>query len=633
MKKRKLAMSITASFLVIISLVVFFVVKNSSNASRNREIKTGESLSTIAEVEENSGTTNSYSNKDKTYITTYIGYGYNVATKGYIHENNVNKSAVDNMIFNISTSNSTENNIRDTYVKVDNCSRTIEKETIDGRSVEEYMKEFKATLAAKKFNFTNKLNWVPFVNDIYAEVGGTFNRTSLSSSKTAYITDTMTKKASTVTWMLEEKDYYQYLTDNFKRDIMELEPEELFSKYGTHFFRSVVLGGKLKYTATIKADSEKTLNEASATFKTSVNNSEKSNTDKVTGNRYNWCTEEPKDTVSYNDGKENTNMTIDCKAYCYGGLATSYSDKFNEVASNIASIVLNKVTTQTSQEEYKYMNNEYNTWLDSVDNAPALIDIIDQYSLYPIWDLLDYFPDNDPTISDEKVKERKEELEKAFDEYGLDNYNSIIKKYENEVEDSLYTEIESEVTGVNNLSSYDKSKKLSDEEAEIHKDFKLGNMYVTNAGKTSAGSYMLNDSSFEVSYKLAQDPYNLPLSDEFAKKYAKHSLVSDISHVGKVNGYGDIFSFWKEFSPLKGGYYVQVVYNDNQTDCCSGNNLLKKKNNGDSIVMYTSKPSEVEKHGGVSEIKVLFLYKTQAISNVTFSPSYKWIQEGSIKFQ
>ena len=52
MKKRNLAMSITASFLVIISLVVFFVVKNSSNASRNREIKTGESLSTIAEVED-----------------------------------------------------------------------------------------------------------------------------------------------------------------------------------------------------------------------------------------------------------------------------------------------------------------------------------------------------------------------------------------------------------------------------------------------------------------------------------------------------------------------------------------------------------------------------------------------------
>ena len=201
------------------------------------------------------------------------------------------------------------------------------------------------------------------------------------------------------------------------------------------------------------------------------------------------------------------------------------------------------------------------------------------------------------------------------------------------MEDSLFTEIGSELTVVSYLSSYDKSQKLSDEEAEIHKDFKLGNMYVTNAGKTSAGSYMLNDSSFEVSYKLAQDPYNLPLSDEFAKKYAKHSFVSDISHVGKVNGYGDIFSFWKEFSPLKGGYYVQVVYNDNQTDCCSGNNLLKKKNNGDSIVMYTSKPSEVEKHGGVSEIKVLFLYKTQAISNVTFSPAYKWIQEGSIKFQ
>ena len=633
MKKRKLAISITASCLVIISLVVFCVVKNSSKASRNREIKTGENLSTIAEVEDYTGTTNSSFNREKSYITTYIGYGYNVATKGYIHENNVNKSAVDNMIFNISTSSGADNNIRDTYVKIDNCSRTIEKETIDGRSIEGYMKEFKANLAAKKFSFTDKLNWIPFVNDIYAEVGGKFNRTSLSSSKTAYITDTMTKKTSTVTWMLEEKDYYQYLTDNFKKDVMELEPEELFSKYGTHFFRSVVLGGKLKYTATIKADSEKTLNEASATFKTSVNNSENSNKDKVTCNGYNWCTEEPKDTVSYNNGNQNTNMTIDCKAYCYGGLATSYNDKFGDVASKIASIVLNKVTNEKSQEEYSYMNNEYSTWLTSVDNAPALIDVIDQYSLYPIWDLLDYFPDNDPTISDEKVKERKEELEKAFDEYGLENYNSIIKKYENEVENSLFTEIESEVTGVRYLSSYDKRQKLSDEKAEIHKDFKLGNMYVTNAGKTSAGKYMLNDSSFEVSYKLAQDPYNLPLSESFAKKYVKHSLVSDVSYLGKVNGYGDIFSFWKQFAPLKGGYYVQVVYNDNQTDCTSGNNLLKKKNNGDSMVMYTSKPSEVEKHGGVSEIKVLFLYKTQAISNVTFSSSYKWLQEGSIKFQ
>lgn len=275
----------------------------------------------------------------------------------------------------------------------------------------------------------------------------------------------------------------------------------------------------------------------------------------------------------------------------------------------------------------------YNNWLKSVDNCPALIDIRDQYSLYPIWDLLDYFPDNDPTISDREAKARKEELEEAFNEYGLENYNSIVKKYENETEDSLYTEIESNVTGVNYLSSYDKTQKISDKEAEIHKDFNLGNMYVTNAGKTSDGKYMLNDSSFEVSYKLAQDPNNLPLNEDLAEEYVKHYLVSDLSHVGKVNGYGNIFSFWKQFAPLKGGYYVQVIYNDNQTDCYSGNNLLKKKNNGDSVVMYTSDAAEVEKHGGVSEIKVLFLYKTQAISYKSFSPIYKWLQEGSIKFE
>ena len=158
-------------------------------------------------------------------------------------------------------------------------------------------------------------------------------------------------------------------------------------------------------------------------------------------------------------------------------------------------------------------------------------------------------------------------------------------------------------------------------------------MYVTNAGKTSDGKYMLNDSSFEVSYKLSEDPNNLPLEGDFEEAYVKHTLISDMNYVGQVKGYGNIFSFWKQFAPLKGGYYVQVIYNDNQTDCYSGNNLLKKKNNGDSVVMYTSDASEVEKHGGVSEIKVLLLYKTQAISYIKLSPVYRWLQEGSIKFE
>ena len=163
------------------------------------------------------------------------------------------------MIFKISDSSKNEkNSIRDTLIKVDSGSRTIEKEVIDGRSVDSYVKQFSTTLSDKKLNLAgDKYNWIPFVKDVYFEVGGQFARNSLGTCKTAYVTDTITKKSATVTWMLPEKEYYNYLTDQFKKDLLELEPADLFEKYGTHFFRSVVLGGKIQYTANIKALQDK----------------------------------------------------------------------------------------------------------------------------------------------------------------------------------------------------------------------------------------------------------------------------------------------------------------------------------------------------------------------------------------
>ena len=663
MKKRKLVIGVGFSAIGILCLCLVLLIKNISNASRNENIRTGETLSTIEEVESSVSTYSSSSrtnvNRD---ITTYIGYGYNVATKGYIHEKNVNASSVDNMIFKMSQSSSNEQyNIRKTYVKVDNASRTVEKQFIDARDVNSYIKQFKLNLDNKKFNLVSeKASWVPFIKDAYVEIDGQFSKTNLSTAKTAYVTDTMVKKSASITWMLSEKEYYNYLTDNFKQDLMDMEPEKLFDKYGTHFLRNVILGGKLEYTANIKASTDKVIDKAAASFKLGVslkNNSsnttvtqndstEVQNNDEIIqapatsgmNNRNSNVKTSGNDKTypfSYDKSKTDTNVVINCKANVYGGDANKYSDSFSAIASEIANITLESLDDKNSSNSINNKpnsntsNNNYNEWLSSVDNYPALIDIRDQYSLYAIWDLLDYFPDNDPTISEREAVARKEELIEAFNEYGLDNYNNIIKKYENETEDSLFTEIESEVTGVDYLSVYDRDDKLSENDAKIHEGFKLGNVYVTNAGKTSDGKYMLNDSSFEVSYKLAQDPNNLPLDSDL---YYKHKLVSDLTHVSSVNGYGNIFSFWKQYAPMKGGYYVQVIYNDNQSDSESGCNLLKKKNKGDSVVMYTSKPDEVEKHGGVKEIKVLFIYKTQASSLLT-SPFYKWLQEGTITFE
>ena len=628
MKKRKCAFEI---FIICVGIAVIVLVLFMQY--KGRAATTDNSYLTIASCEKN--------------FTPYIGYGYNVATKGYIHEKNINASAADNFIFNMTNSDKDDvKTIMNTNVKVDNSSKLVETSTIEGKDIKAYVEQFKMNITKKKFTFIDKLDWIPFVTDVYGEVGGTFNKKNTTTRKSAFVKNTVEVRDCSITWMLEEENYYKYLNNRFKKDLLDMEPNELFSKYGTHFFRSVILGGKLEYKASITANTSSALNAAVAQFKIKVNDLANATSATPTptatqnwmGRGNNSPSPQDIDEISNVNGSKNWNISIDCSSYCYGGSTNQYSSVFSTIADNIASDV--NINVEGKGENAKMTSNDislktvdmatsYNNWLGTVGASPALIDIRDQYSLYPIWDLLDYFQDNDPTISEREAVARKEELKKAFNEYGLDNYNNIIKKYENETEDSLFTEIESEVTGVDYLSVYDRDDKLSENDAKIHEGFKLGNVYVTNAGKTSDGKYMLNDSSFEVSYKLAQDPNNLPLDSDL---YYKHKLVSDLTHVSSVNGYGNIFSFWKQYAPMKGGYYVQVIYNDNQSDSESGCNLLKKKNKGDSVVMYTSKPDEVEKHGGVKEIKVLFIYKTQASSLLT-SPFYKWLQEGTITFE
>lgn len=627
---KKIICVILVGVLLSSSIITIFCVTRSSRASQ--EIKTGDSLVAIKDYEVSN---------DQTGISTYLGYGYNVTEKGYIHENNINASSVDNFIFNMQ-SNGSKKCIQDTFIKVDNGSRVIDKNYIDARSVESYLKQFNANISKKKFELPGKItSWIPFVSDVYVEVGGQFNKTNTTTSKTAYVKDTMTKKAASITWMLEEEDYYEYLTESFKEDLMELEPKDLFDKYGTHFFRSVILGGKLEYSAKITASSERDLNTATASFKLNVNKeSDKAQSTTTNGNRNN-NNNNGEDQVSYQDNSRVSNVTIDCTAYCYGGAANSYSDSFSNIARNIANTTLTDLA-QDQSSRYGTTDNQaditidqvglstYDEWLRSIDKFPALIDIRDKYSLYAVWDLLDYFPDNNPEISEAEAEERKQVLQEAFNEIGQENYDNIVKKYENETSDSLYTEIETDLSVVHPYSSYDKNHPLKDEYAKINDGTKIGRMYITNAGKTSDGKYMLNDNSFEISYKLEQDPNLLSVGET---KYTNHRLISDLNRVSSVPGYGNIFSFWKQFAPRKGGYYVQVVYKNNQTDSCAENNLLGKKNKGDSVKLYTSDISKVETNGGVAEINVLLVYMTETSTNGFFPMEYRWLQEGTIKFE
>ena len=101
---KKIICVILVGVLLSSSIITIFCVTRSSRASQ--EIKTGDSLVAIKDYEVSN---------DQTGISTYLGYGYNVTEKGYIHENNINASSVDNFIFNMQ-SNGSKKCIQDTFI-------------------------------------------------------------------------------------------------------------------------------------------------------------------------------------------------------------------------------------------------------------------------------------------------------------------------------------------------------------------------------------------------------------------------------------------------------------------------------------------------------------------------------------
>ncbi len=290
----------------------------------------------------------------------YIGYGYDVIGSSYVNSKEVKKNY---RIFDQSKI------LEQRLIKTN--ERDSKDEYTSGDSLSSYQQSVEA-----------KLNTKLKVGKAFSgSLGAKFQSTSETTASVLFYEYRHSTVCYTLVLQCDFNDYRSMVTDAFKRDIMSLDIGTLFERYGTHFITSAVMGGRFDLNYTMQSSKQIDTSKLSASLDTTFKA---------------WSVNVNADAIISveNTAKEN-GCTIHSEGNVIGG-------------------------------DYVQLNNEkailanYQKWLSTIENKPALIGICDINSLVPIWELLG---------DSEAEQARKAELQRVFEKYGQDSYDALLERY------------------------------------------------------------------------------------------------------------------------------------------------------------------------------------------------------------
>lgn len=609
MNKKNKCLAGILSMALVATLVGGTIMGVSAN-QREKSNVTGQSVSTIKEFE-------------STGVSTYIGQGYDVISKGYINAGDITR---DHYIFNVQD---TENgkSIRDTNIIVDTGTNTYKDYQVKSDSQSELIKNFNTTINAK---LTVDQPWFPFTQ-ITPSISASYTDNKDYKNYTYYKKTVRKLDTEYATWLVKEDDYYDYLTDEFKKDVVSMDAQALFSKYGTHFLKSVELGGRLDFTYALESDSKKDIDDVSVLLDLNVDNV----LSKITEGA-NKLKESGKKAVQATSGEKVINQDTEQKNFEFG---TDITRKVKNVKANLYITCFggNRIEFSSVGGENGFDKDgnfvsvnggegNVRDWIGSVAGKPALVGVPSSDSLVPVWTLLDgMFANGD--ITEEVYNARKAELEEAFNKYGKDNFEKITNSdFRNEVASVQPIEVESKSVAVKTNTNFDKKYTLGDKVQALHKESPLGTVILVNA-KKNGENYATTNKGLKIRFRLDQDPKSLSSG---TSKLRNHRLALSTC-MGTVDGYGKVFGT-KLLGLGKGAYYVQVTYNDQTTETITGTNVLKNVNKNDTITLLDADKLAVDQHDGIDKVSVVFLHTTKANNVLGVGYVQDWITENVFNF-
>ena len=596
---------------------------------RNQSKVTGQSVSTINEYE-------------STGASTYIGHGYDVISQGYVNAGDVEKT---NFIFNIQDTQSGKG-IRNTNIVVDNGSNKYQDYQFSSESKSDLITKYNNSLGLNLGNggvnhSQDSYNspildlgiFTKITPSISANISAGLNVDNTYGKKSYYKKSIREIDTEYATWLLDEKDYYDYLTDNFKNDVVNLDAMKLFEKYGTHFLKSVKLGGRLDLTYALESEDSEKLRKVSSNLDLQVNNVFE---ELLTLSERKYATADPNATVDPNATKtpeedktqKQYNKDESKKGFQFGNNVDVVRN-INNVQANMYIACYGGKTegfASLSADNTINLSDGAKDWLKNVPNKPAVIGVLDDHSLYPVWDLLDGLYENGD-ITEEVYKSRKAELEETFVKYGKDNFERIVSSdARKEMSSVKPIELETKSVAVRTETNFNKKYTLNEKFQALHEGSPLGTLILVNA-KENGDSYSATSRGLKIRFRLDQDAKKL--SSGTSKLFA-HRLISSTC-MGTVNGYGKVFGT-KLLGLGKGAYYVQVTYNDQTTEKLTGTNVLKGVNKNDTITLLDSANLDVDQHDGIDKVSVVFLHSTAANSSTLRGYAQDWITEYELNF-
>lgn len=290
----------------------------------------------------------------------YIGYGYNVIDSSYVNANEVKWQYP---IFD------TEK-LKQQRLLI-NKERNTNDEYISGNSMESYQENFMAKLESK----------LKVKKAFSASLKGKYESTSESTASALFYEYRHSTAYYRLYLQCDFQEYKNMLTDSFKRDLMNLDIPSLFQYYGTHLITSAAMGGRFDINYTMLSDKVIDTQKLSASMDTTLKA---------------WSVDVNVDASAEISSKATSNnCTIHTESNTIGG---------GSVAMNNEKAIL----------------TNYQKWLSTIEESPALIGICDINSLYPIWNLLG---------DSNEEQARKKEISDYFTKYGDEAYRETLKMF------------------------------------------------------------------------------------------------------------------------------------------------------------------------------------------------------------
>lgn len=291
----------------------------------------------------------------------YIGYGYDVIGSSYVNSREVK---VNYPIFD------RDKLLNQRLIKFN--ERDSQDEYISGNSMESYQAEFESKLKTK----------LKISKAFSASLNTKYKATTSSTASALFYEYRHSTVCYSLVLQCDFEEYKNMLASSFKRDLMSLDLPTLFSHYGTHLITSAIMGGRFDLNYTMLSNANIDTSKLSADLDTTLKA---------------WCVDASVSaSVDIEEKAKQNECDISTYSKVYGG---DYIAMQNE----------------------KAILSNYQKWLSTIEDKPALIGIRDVNSLVPIWELLG---------DSAEEQERKTEMKNYFAKYGQETYDALLKNYE-----------------------------------------------------------------------------------------------------------------------------------------------------------------------------------------------------------